>query len=116
MLAHRPLPLASLIFAWEPQWAIGAAEPASDNFIRYVCRTLRDALHQRFGQQCRVIYGGSAGPGLLTRLWPDADGIFLGRFSHQPQAVATILDEALALTARVRGKKCVSDILTDTNL
>ena len=103
MLAHRPLPLASLIFAWEPQWAIGAAEPASDNFIRYVCRTLRDALHQRFGQQCRVIYGGSAGPGLLTRLWPDADGIFLGRFSHQPQAVATILDEALALTARVRG-------------
>ena len=103
LLAHRPLPLASLIFAWEPQWAIGAAEPASDNFIRYVCRTLRDALHQRFGQQCRVIYGGSAGPGLLTRLWPDADGIFLGRFSHQPQAVATILDEALALTARVRG-------------
>jgi triosephosphate isomerase len=54
-----------------------AAEPASDNFIRHVCRTLRDALHQRFGQQCRVIYGGSAGPGLLTRLWPDADGIFL---------------------------------------
>lgn len=103
LLAHRTQPLPSLIFAWEPQWAIGAAEPASDDFIRHVCRTLREALHQRYGQQCRVIYGGSAGPGLLTRLWPDADGIFLGRFSHQPQAVATILDEALALIASARG-------------
>lgn len=101
LLAHRIQPLPPLIFAWEPQWAIGAAQPASDDYIRHVCRTLREALHQRYGQQCRVIYGGSAGPGLLTRLWPDADGIFLGRFSHQPQAVATILDEALALIASV---------------
>lgn len=101
LLAHRTQPLPSLIFAWEPQWAIGAAEPASDDFIRHVCRTLREALHQRYGQQCRVIYGGSAGPGLLTRLWPDVDGIFLGRFAHQPQAVAMILDEALALKSPV---------------
>jgi triosephosphate isomerase len=94
LLARRKPPLPPLIFAWEPQWAIGAPAPASDDYIRYVCRALRAELRQRFGPQCRVIYGGSAGPGLLGRLWPDVDGIFLGRFAHQPSALEAILNEA----------------------
>ena len=92
-------PLAPLIFAWEPQWAIGAAQPASDTYIRHVCRQLRDHLRQHYGNGCRVIYGGSAGPGLLTRLWPEVDGIFLGRFAHCPGDFAAILDEARQLRA-----------------
>ena len=35
-----------------------------------------------------VIYGGSAGPGLLTRLADTVDGLFLGRFAHDPAALA----------------------------
>ncbi|ELO3891733.1 triose-phosphate isomerase [Salmonella enterica] len=94
MLAHRKEPLPPLIFAWEPQWAIGAPEPASDEYIRYVCSSVRSWLQKRFGKQCKVIYGGSAGPGLLGRLWPDVDGIFLGRFAHQPSALEAIIEEA----------------------
>ncbi|EJM8643380.1 triosephosphate isomerase [Salmonella enterica] len=94
LLAHRKEPLPPLIFAWEPQWAIGAPEPASDEYIRYVCSSVRSWLQKRFGKQCRVIYGGSAGPGLLGRLWPDVDGIFLGRFAHQPSALEAIIEEA----------------------
>lgn len=86
--------LSPVIFAWEPQWAIGAARPASDDFIRDVCATLRAYLHRHYGEQYQVIYGGSAGPGLLSRLWPDVDGIFLGRFAHQSEAIASILEEA----------------------
>ncbi|MFW0768313.1 triose-phosphate isomerase family protein [Trabulsiella odontotermitis] len=98
LLAHRhESSLPAALFAWEPQWAIGAPEPASDEYIRGVCKALRGYLHQRYGAQFQVIYGGSAGPGLLSRLWPDVDGIFLGRFAHQPQAMASILAEAQAL-------------------
>jgi len=40
-----------------------------------------------------VIYGGSAGPGLLERLGDSVDGLFLGRYAHDPVAFATVLDE-----------------------
>lgn len=100
LLAHRVRDiLPPMIFAWEPQWAIGAAEPASDDYIRHVCRELRAYLQHEYGPQLQVIYGGSAGPGLLSRLWPDVDGIFLGRFAHHPQAFASILDEAQKIVA-----------------
>ena len=76
-----------VILAYEPQWAIGAAEPASPSYIAEVCQQLR-----RNG--ARVIYGGSAKPGLLTQLGGQADGLFLGRFAHDPHAFAAILEEA----------------------
>ena len=40
----------------------------------------------------QVIYGGSAGPGLFTELKDGVDGLFLGRFAHDPAAVELILD------------------------
>ncbi len=89
-----------IVVAYEPQWAIGAAEPASDAHIRAVCRELRApvrALDAHPGSA--VIYGGSAGPGLLTRIGDDVDGLFLGRFAHDPRAVASILDEVHARAA-----------------
>jgi triosephosphate isomerase (TIM) len=46
-----------------------------------------------------VIYGGSAGPGLLTRLGDAVDGLFLGRFAHDPAALGSVLDEAGVLTS-----------------
>ncbi|TNV11100.1 triosephosphate isomerase [Buttiauxella sp. B2] len=86
----------ALVFAWEPKWAIGAAQPASVAYIRTVCRGLKEALNE-MSPESKVIYGGSAGPGLLTQLWPDVDGLFLGRFAHQPTAFQSILDEAAEL-------------------
>lgn len=85
-----------LIFAWEPQWAIGAPQAASAEYIQSVCTGLRGYLSSIAGD-LRVIYGGSAGPGLLSQLWPHVDGLFLGRFAHQPAAMQAIIDEALAL-------------------
>ncbi|ASR35835.1 triose-phosphate isomerase [Prauserella marina] len=80
-----------VLVAYEPHWAIGAARPAPESHITEVCGTLKDRLG------VRVIYGGSAGPGLLTRLGTSVDGLFLGRFAHDPAAVGKVLDEALAL-------------------
>lgn len=46
-----------------------------------------------------MLYGGSAGPGLLARGAGRIGGLFLGRFAHYPAAVGAVLDEAAALTA-----------------
>ena len=86
--------------AYEPQWAIGAAEPASDAHIRAVGRELRAHVRSHSAHPgSAVVYGGSAGPGLLTRIGDDVDGLFLGRFAHDPRAVAAILDEVHARAA-----------------
>lgn len=86
-----------IIFAWEPQWAIGAPQPAPHDYVRQVCAGLREYLGTCPSGNHRVIYGGSAGPGLLSQLWPDVDGLFLGRFAHDPGALREILDEARGL-------------------
>lgn len=85
-----------VIVAYEPHWAIGAPEPGAPEVIRAVCRGISDAFS---GENVLVIYGGSAGPGLLPLIADDVNGLFLGRFAHDPAAVAAILDEATALAS-----------------
>lgn len=91
----------AIIVAYEPVWAIGAPEPAPHDHIRVVTAALRAAVDtdsSRGGSA--VIYGGAAGPGLLTELGDSVDGVFLGRFAHDPDALLTVLDEAAALAER----------------
>ncbi|MBW9119755.1 triosephosphate isomerase [Microbacterium trichothecenolyticum] len=94
------VPVGPVIVAYEPVWAIGAAEPAPDDHIATVTRALRaavDADPARAGSV--VIYGGSAGPGLLARLGDSVDGLFLGRFAHDPDALVAVWDEASVLAS-----------------
>jgi triosephosphate isomerase len=94
-----------VMLAYEPVWAIGAPQPADSDHIRDVCRVLRAVVGAdgSAGEapdvvtKGRVLYGGSAGPGLLTQIGADVDGLFLGRFAHDPAAVRTVLEEAAAL-------------------
>ncbi|KAA9002543.1 triosephosphate isomerase [Affinibrenneria salicis] len=84
-----------VIVAYEPQWAIGGGAPAPVEETGAVCRALARRLQQLLPRHDgRVIYGGSAGPGLLTQAGPAFDGLFLGRFAHDPAAFGAILDEA----------------------
>ncbi|MFE5670151.1 triose-phosphate isomerase family protein [Agromyces sp. NPDC056523] len=92
--------VASIVIAYEPVWAIGASEPASDAHIRAVGSALRAHLADDSAfREARVIYGGSAGPGLWPRIADSLDGMFLGRFAHDPAAFARILDDVVALEA-----------------
>jgi triosephosphate isomerase len=97
-------PSGRVIVAYEPVWAIGAAEPADPAYIRTVCDRLRAVVSGLDGRDgSAVIYGGSAGPGLLTTLDGSVDGLFLGRFAHDPAALASVLGEAATLArSRVR--------------
>ncbi|QEW02032.1 triose-phosphate isomerase family protein [Microbacterium lushaniae] len=76
--------------AYEPLWAIGAPEPAGPDHIAAVC----GALREHGGQAQAVIYGGSARPGMLADIAGSVDGLFLGRFAHDPRAFGAILDES----------------------
>lgn len=87
-----------IVVAYEPVWAIGADKPASSDVIRAVCGQLREHVHSLADfSESRVVYGGSAGPGLLTSVGDTVDGVFLGRLAHDPTALRTILDEARKL-------------------
>lgn len=89
---------ATPIVAYEPVWAIGRPEPAPPAHIRAVAEELRHWLgRQTLTQQSRLIYGGSASLGLLSKLSGAVDGLFLGRFAHDPDVLASILDEAVGV-------------------
>ena len=88
-------PDGRVIVAYEPVWAIGAKRPAASAYIAEVCSALSAWVGDaRPGST--VIYGGSAGPGLLTELGGSVDGLFLGRFAHDVAALSAVLDEAAA--------------------
>ena len=96
---------APVILAYEPVWAIGAQEPAGVDFVGPVVQSIRHVLSDiphRTGET-RVVYGGSAGPGLWSGkanggngLGRWVDGMFLGRFAHEISAVKEVVDEVLA--------------------
>ena len=88
-----------LIIAYEPVWAIGAAEPADAGYVSDVVSHLRARLAVHGLRDLPVIYGGSAKPGLLPRLG-GVSGLFLGRFAHDAANFGRVLDEALLIASR----------------
>lgn len=90
-----------ILVAYEPVWAIGADQPASKDHIVAVCQIITEFLDSsaKF-KGSRVIYGGSAGPGLITELKGQVAGMFLGRFVHDPENLVEILDEIVALNGQ----------------
>jgi triosephosphate isomerase len=87
-------PDAEVVLAYEPVWAIGAAQPAADAHVLNVVDGIRglDCIRHRTGIT-RVVYGGSAGPGLFTRLKQGLDGVFLGRFGQDPERLVKTIEE-----------------------
>jgi triosephosphate isomerase len=88
-------PDGRVLVAYEPTWAIGADEPAPVDRVKAVCAALRGALvgmPHRAGSG--VIYGGAAKPGVLAAFNGHVDGLFLGRFAHDPEDLWQIVDEA----------------------
>ena len=87
-------PEASVIFAYEPIWAIGAQKPANADHVCTVVKQIRSIIQQRGRSgEVKILYGGSAGPGAWDTLKQDLDGLFLGRFAHDIDALKTVVDE-----------------------
>lgn len=85
---------APVIFAYEPVWAIGKPKPAGVDHVAAVVQGIRTVIGPRPGA-ARVLYGGSAGPGLWSAggLGQAVDGMFLGRFAHEVEGVRKVVRE-----------------------
>ncbi|EXJ81062.1 hypothetical protein A1O3_07350 [Capronia epimyces CBS 606.96] len=102
----RAVPLdAPVIFAYEPVWAIGAAEPAGVDYVGPVVQAIREIARRAVPgrtAEVKVVYGGSAGPGLWSGkanggngLGKWVDGLFLGRFAHHISGVRAVVEEVV---------------------
>jgi triosephosphate isomerase len=79
-----------IIFAYEPVWAIGQPKPASADYVVNVAKKLRRLCGMR---PVRFLYGGSAGPGTFEAMKEGVDGLFLGRFGHDPKRFFEVISE-----------------------
>lgn len=86
---------ADLVFAYEPIWAIGAPTPAPPQRTNHIVDRLRGIVAHRSGRT-RLMYGGSAGPGLYPQLADAVDGLFFGRFVHDTRNLRAALTEIVA--------------------
>jgi triosephosphate isomerase len=81
-----------VILAYEPVWAIGAAQPADPDHVVNVTNELRRMAAGRKGVT-RIVYGGSAGPGTFAKIAEGVDGLFLGRFAHDINNLQKVIQE-----------------------
>ena len=84
------------VMVYEPEWAIGADEPAPPEYIAERATFMRKWLTEKYGfdavDQIPIIYGGAVFPEnaewLLTT--PDIDGLGAGRKSRDAREFASI--------------------------
>ena len=88
------------IIAYEPVWAIGTGEVATDEQAQEVCAFIRETLAKLYDKATAdavtIQYGGSMNPkncaGLLAQ--PDVDGGLIGGASLKAQDFGVLLDAA----------------------
>lgn len=93
-----PEQVSQIIFAYEPGWAIGKNEAAPTEFICNAHKEIRNILAELYNSEIseasRIIYGGSVSKENAESIiaGDDVDGVFIGRFGHNPQNYRAILE------------------------
>jgi triosephosphate isomerase len=94
--------MSDVVVAYEPVWAIGTGQVATDEQAQEVHVFLRNWLQARFGpgvaEATRILYGGSVkagnAAGLLSQ--PDVDGALVGGASLTAEAFIPIIEAGAA--------------------
>lgn len=100
--------LKKVILAYEPIWAIGQKEAASADYVHQAHRIIREEMIDLFSdevaQAVRIIYGGSVSKENTEAIVKDenVDGVFVGRFGHDPQNFKEIVDLVLKIKNEVK--------------
>lgn len=82
-LADNHPSLSRAVIAYEPIWAIGTGKQATPEQAQEVHQAIREkcrSVEQAFGDQIRILYGGSVKPDNAKGLFsmPDIDGALVG--------------------------------------
>jgi triosephosphate isomerase len=92
--------LDTIVIAYEPVWAIGSGESASPEVVQDVCRSLRELVKQRVGDEIaskiRFQYGGSVNIGNAREFMSleDIDGLLVGGASLDAEVFAQLIKAA----------------------
>ena len=94
--------IATVVFAYEPVWAIGTGEVCDADEANRVCGMIRGVIAERVGHQAaqdiRILYGGSMKPdnveGLMAH--PEIDGGLVGGASLKADSFAALVAAAKA--------------------
>jgi triosephosphate isomerase len=76
--------MKNIVIAYEPIWAIGTGKTATNEQANEVCRTIRQALNEKFGKKVAnatyIQYGGSVNVKNAAELFSmsDIDGGLVG--------------------------------------
>lgn len=82
-----------VVVAYEPVYAIGAKISAPLDHVVEVIAVIREYADSHPAvSSARLIYGGSAGPDTVPALRSTVDGLFLGRFVHDPHELRRVID------------------------
>lgn len=90
----------SLVFAYEPIWAIGTGDTATPDDAQDACKKIRDLLAELKGQEfadaVRVLYGGSVKPENVGEIMsqPDVDGGLVGGASLEADSFIALVEAA----------------------
>lgn len=82
-----------MIVAYEPLWAIGAKEPASDAIIAQVHRDMRAVLDRWVMNKTILLYGGAVDERSIKRICdlPNVDGVLVGRASWTASSLRSLV-------------------------
>ena len=92
--------MASVVFAYEPIWAIGTGKTATAQQAQEVCSTIRQCVRSLYGptvaEGLTIQYGGSMNPQNAGNLlmMPDIDGGLIGGASLKAADFAQIVEAA----------------------
>ena len=97
------LDMRSVVFAYEPIWAIGTGRTATPDQAQEVCADIRALVRELYGDatadSLRILYGGSMNPGNVEDLLaePDIDGGLIGGASLQANTFKQLIEAAAAM-------------------
>lgn len=85
--------LHRVIVAYEPLWAIGAKEPASESVIAAVHQHIRSVLHRWGMKRVTILYGGAVDAQTIAPICalPNVDGVLVGRASWKASSLRGLL-------------------------
>jgi triosephosphate isomerase (TIM) len=91
---------ASLVFAYEPIWAIGTGETATPEDAQDAIGQIRDLLQELGGEEfagaVRILYGGSVKPDNVAEIMAqeDVDGALVGGASLEVESFMQLVEAA----------------------